>query len=300
MRQRLLLGPVLIAVLVGLILLDQSLAGMRLNVPGIARDLVLPPGLVVLGVTSLMAVLAAAELAAIFAAKSVFAPGWLLMFAAFAGLWASSLPAVLSASQPVSAGNVVAALAATAAVVLAGAVLSLSRGHTTKGVAAGLGGVFLAFIYLGLLFSFTVLIRVDFGAWLLLWALLSTKLCDIGAYFTGKALGRHKLIPWLSPGKTQEGLVGGVCLAAIGAAVGAWAIRTAGLGTAPPVGAAAAAGAVFGLVGQAGDLMASLLKRDAGLKDSGHVLPGFGGILDVIDSPLLVLPVAYWWLHAVG
>jgi phosphatidate cytidylyltransferase len=61
------------------------------------------------------------------------------------------------------------------------------------------------------------------------------------------------------------------------------------------------AGVVFGAVGQLGDLVASLLKRDAGVKDSGRSLPGFGGVLDVIDSPLLVAPVAFWWLlWAVG
>jgi phosphatidate cytidylyltransferase len=56
-------------------------------------------------------------------------------------------------------------------------------------------------------------------------------------------------------------------------------------------------GALFAVTGQAGDLMASLLKRDAGIKDSGHILPGFGGVLDIIDSILPVAPVAYWLLH---
>ena len=64
-----------------------------------------------------------------------------------------------------------------------------------------------------------------------------------------------------------------------------------------PIIVGALTGMLFGLIGQAGDLLMSLLKRDAGIKDSGKSLPGFGGILDVLDSPLLVAPFAYWWLR---
>jgi len=69
----------------------------------------------------------------------------------------------------------------------------------------------------------------------------------------------------------------------------------------PSVGSAAVVGIIAAFFGQAGDLIMSLFKRDAGRKDSGHSLPGFGGVLDVLDSPLLVTPLAYWWLRlAVG
>src|SRR5262249_23507982 len=123
--------------------------------------------------------------------------------------------------------------------------------------------------------------------------------CDIGAYFTGKAIGRHKLIPWLSPGKTWEGLFGGIAAAALVAAGAAALYRhclgTNGIGL-MPCGYAAFVGALFAIAGQAGDLLESVLKRDAGVKDSGQALPGMGGVLDVLDSILLTAPLAFWML----
>ena len=114
-----------------------------------------------------------------------------------------------------------------------------------------------------------------------------TKFTDIGAYFGGRALGRHKLIPWLSPAKTWEGLLAGVITAGL-----------VGMACAPQVSnlswqKAFVFGAIIGGVGQLGDLLESLMKRDAEVKDSGTLIPGFGGILDVIDSPLLAAPFAY-------
>jgi phosphatidate cytidylyltransferase len=113
------------------------------------------------------------------------------------------------------------------------------------------------------------------------------KFTDIGAYFTGKSIGRHKLIAWLSPGKTWEGLIGGLLVAAlVGAACAPFLVEVEwwqGL----------IFGAIFGFVGQCGDLLESLMKRDAEVKDSGNTIPGFGGVLDVIDSPLVTAPVAY-------
>jgi len=142
---------------------------------------------------------------------------------------------------------------------------------------------------------------------------LVIKACDIGAYFTGKAMGRHKMIPWLSPGKTWEGLLGGVLLSGLVASgiaalfnhlqdrfedlhlAGAWCGHDFVPASFSLVGAAAA-GVLIGLVGQLGDLTASVFKRDADIKDSGSSIPGFGGILDVTDSPLIAAPLAYWML----
>jgi phosphatidate cytidylyltransferase len=172
---------------------------------------------------------------------------------------------------------------------------------------AASGAAAFAFIYLGLLAGFLLALRRDQSAWAILGVLLIIKSCDIGAYFTGRAIGRHKLIPWLSPGKTWEGLLGGAALsAAVGVGV-AWVARSLELPEhARPLafsqmsfGLAALIGVAFGLVGQAGDLFESVLKRDAGMKDSGRSLPGFGGVLDVADSVLLVAPIAYWVLSRV-
>jgi phosphatidate cytidylyltransferase len=120
-------------------------------------------------------------------------------------------------------------------------------------------------------------------------------MCDTGAYFTGRAIGRHKLIVWLSPGKTWEGLIGGVITSSLVGLLFAWlSQRFLSPGDHVPLHLGAIWGCIFGLVGQFGDLMKSLLKRGAGIKDSSSLLPGLGGVLDVLDSPLMVAPVAYW------
>jgi len=119
------------------------------------------------------------------------------------------------------------------------------------------------------------------GLVLLIWIFLVTWSTDIGAYFAGRAFGRHKLAPSISPGKTVEGLCGGVVAAAL--IGGAWALWT-DLGA--PVLALAP---LFALAAQAGDLFESSMKRRAGIKDSGTWLPGHGGVLDRLDG---LVPVA--------
>jgi phosphatidate cytidylyltransferase len=116
---------------------------------------------------------------------------------------------------------------------------------------------------------------------LLLWVFLVTWATDIGAYFVGRAWGRKKLAPSISPGKTVEGLYGGIAAATL--LGGAWTLAT-GLGwtlllLAP----------LFSLAAQAGDLFESWMKRRAGVKDSGTWLPGHGGLLDRLDG---LVPVA--------
>ncbi len=129
-------------------------------------------------------------------------------------------------------------------------------------------------------------IRERGGIDLLLWTFIVTWSTDIGAYFTGRRFGRRKLAPTISPGKTVEGLYGG-----IGAATllgGAWAFAT-------HLGAALFALApVLAIAAQAGDLFESAIKRRAGAKDSGAWLPGHGGALDRLDGlvPVAVLTAA--------
>lgn len=120
---------------------------------------------------------------------------------------------------------------------------------------------------------------------------------DTGAYYTGRTIGRHKLAPRISPGKTIEGSVGGF-VAAIGAGLLCRLIFFHEL----PIAHALLLGAAIGALGQIGDLAESMLKRSANVKDSGKLLPGHGGILDRIDSILFCAPLLYFYsrLLAVG
>lgn len=156
--------------------------------------------------------------------------------------------------------------------------------------------------YAGGLAGYLTKLRMEIGGFegavLLLFSVLVVKITDIGAYFTGRLLGRHKLIPWLSPKKTWEGLIGGVVAAVLCAwGVGVLLERNGWLPAPEPV--LASELVVFGLAmalfSIAGDLTASLLKRDAAVKDSGNFVPGMGGILDVFDSPLLAAPAAWFF-----
>ena len=116
------------------------------------------------------------------------------------------------------------------------------------------------------------------------------KCCDIGAYFTGRFLGRHRMTPTLSPKKTWEGLIGGLVVAvAVAIAINRLGSRLTDL-------EAAGFGLTVGIAGVLGDLAESLIKRDCRRKDASHALPGFGGVLDVVDAVLFAAPVAYWWL----
>jgi phosphatidate cytidylyltransferase len=163
--------------------------------------------------------------------------------------------------------------------------------------------------YLGLLPCFLVQLRfvpIDVRPWpfpqnphgprgdtvALALAIFVPKACDIGAYFTGRFLGRHRMTPVLSPKKTWEGAIGGLALA-VAAAFGLYRLSPVIPGG---VAGIVAFGLSVGIAGMLGDLAESLIKRDFERKDASHIVPGFGGILDVIDSILFAAPVAYWWL----
>lgn len=148
----------------------------------------------------------------------------------------------------------------------------------------------LAVLYPAVGFGHLVLLRGGPSgmAWVL-FLLATVWAADMAAYFTGLAWGRHRLAPRLSPGKSWEGAAAGM-LAAL--AVGAGA-APALLGVGSLAGALLGGGA--GLAGMLGDLAESALKRAAGCKDSGGLLPGHGGILDRFDSLAFAAPVLYWW-----
>jgi phosphatidate cytidylyltransferase len=142
------------------------------------------------------------------------------------------------------------------------------------------------------------------GTALLVLPLLLTWGTDIGAYVFGRAFGRRKLMPEVSPGKTIAGAVGGLAVAiAISVCYERFALRpAASLGL--TLWGAVLFGGVVSVAAQIGDLVESMLKRQAGVKDSSHLIPGHGGVLDRIDSLLFTLPVAYlllgWLLTPAG
>ncbi len=187
------------------------------------------------------------------------------------------------------------------AAALVAAVGAQARRRQTAGAAVNVGATLLPVLYVGLLASYLVRLRVEIGGSagvaILLYTVLLVKINDVGAFFIGRSLGRHKLIPWLSPKKTWEGFAGGLVVTIIVAvAVGLGLLRrTCPEGAAPGLLAVrlAGVGLVLALCSVAGDLTASLLKRDAEVKDSGRAIPGMGGVLDVLDSPLVAAPVAW-------
>jgi phosphatidate cytidylyltransferase len=126
------------------------------------------------------------------------------------------------------------------------------------------------------------------GPEIVLWLIMMTVAADVGAYFAGRRFGRRKLAPRVSPGKTLEGALGGLAAVALVAGCGA---AYFGL----PLAAMVALGGAVGVFSIIGDLTESMFKRAAGLKDSGTLLPGHGGLLDRIDSVTAAAP-----LYALG
>jgi phosphatidate cytidylyltransferase len=177
-------------------------------------------------------------------------------------------------------------------------IAALLRYQSPGGNLERLGIEILCLSYLGVLLSATVQLRWIARPSLCYLPLASvvivTKCGDTAAYFTGRALGRAKLCPLISPGKTRAGAWGALA----GAALGSWlclSVAPAWFADVPPAAWywSVVYGLVLGVAGILGDLAESLIKRDMGRKDSAPLLPGFGGILDLLDSVLFAGPVAY-------
>lgn len=159
--------------------------------------------------------------------------------------------------------------------------------YGNSGVIANCGANYFSIIYLGLFSAFVPGIRIDFGLWPLVMFVFVIKSSDIGAYAIGSSFGKHKFSPKISPGKTWEGMAGAVTTAVIvsllfarSCDIMAWWL-------------AVIFGISFAFIGQGGDLVESMMKRDAGQKDASNNVPGFGGILDIVDSALFAAPWAY-------
>ncbi|RIK68084.1 MAG: hypothetical protein DCC65_04465 [Planctomycetota bacterium] len=296
LSQRLFFGALLIAALLGLLYVDSRLpawlaaqeTGPRFD--GAVVTLVVG-ALAYLGTLELARLLRPAGHAPLFLWPAIVSIGLVLVpFAYHSGLlWMAGLGDVGVAELTVA--MLVAAVFGTFA--------GVAARRRTERAAGDMATSLLCVIYIGLLAQFVVTLRFHGGIALLIYFVATVKASDIGAYFTGLALGRTKLIRWLSPKKTWEGLAGGVVASAACAAGLSWAFGSSATSTPthathgfPPPVHGAVFGLVMALVGQAGDLFESLIKRDAQSKDSASAIPAFGGVLDILDSILLTAPVA--------
>ncbi len=173
--------------------------------------------------------------------------------------------------------------------------ITLARLFSSRPVEGAIEDVsvtFLGIYYVALLFAFQVAIRMSAdGKYWLVFMYLVIWASDTGAYYAGTNLGKHKLYPKISPQKSVEGLIGGV-LAAMAAAhlCRVWFLPVL------TVKEATVLGFVLVVAGTLGDFVESLLKRSAGVKDSGNIIPGHGGVLDRMDSMLFAAPVLYYYL----
>lgn len=308
LRNRLTFGPLMMAGLVLLLVVDANFQGLTRPqpLPGQSSRVHNPSdvipyngvgGVGLLVILSIVLPIATREIATLFAAERV-RPYPVLAALGSGALVIHAFLTQFPPFKPVAASS----LAFIVAFIPLLAALRRAWDKQTQEAIVRMAGTVLASLYLGGLGWFLMAIRVKEATnppgfkgttAIILMILLMVKFTDIGAYFGGRALGRHKLIFWLSPGKTWEGLLCGLATAAgIGMAFVPWA-GDHGIPANWTWWRAALFGVVIGGIGQAGDLLESMMKRDAEVKDSGSLVPGFGGVLDIIDSPLLAAPVAY-------
>ncbi|MFM9169850.1 MAG: phosphatidate cytidylyltransferase, partial [Phycisphaerales bacterium] len=218
LRTRLITGTLLVAALVALLWADGA-AGRAVDADGaLSRALGGTDGVVIVPFAlCLLVPLLGIELARLLRGAGVDAPTWLTVLAALAGA------ASVRAAPALGPAHAAATVAIAAWATLSAALVVHSRGQRIAGVAAATGGTLLAFVYVGLMVGTWLLVRCEVGPWVMAGAVLTVKASDIGAYAAGMSLGRHKMIPWLSPAKSWEGLAGGIVLAAaVGGAMAWW------------------------------------------------------------------------------
>lgn len=181
---------------------------------------------------------------------------------------------------------------------------TLQLRYSIKGIEAllAVAANTLGFLYIAYLFNFAA--RISFGlpgegavpgAFVLLWLLAVTKFTDMGAYITGSLIGKHKMIPHISPGKTWEGFFGALFFAQL-AGCGLFALIPAQLSALHSWPHVISLGFILAILAIIGDLAESVIKRSLHAKDSGNMLPGIGGGLDLIDSICFTAP-ALWFYY---
>jgi phosphatidate cytidylyltransferase len=281
---RITLGALFIAALVGLCWLDARAT---------------PPGIVLLPLAIVVGLVGAGEMLAMFRQRghapfacSVYAGVLIVLIAAV-------VPVLRAASQP---GIHIAPFGSLAIGLIAALLLTMvaemyrfeDAGTATVNIALA----FFAISYVGGLLGCLELLRSQ-GMLALVSMIAAVKSSDIGQYTAGRLFGKYKLAPRISPGKTREGFVGGLVFACVGAWIAFHFAPDSADRSLLQIAVYAVALAIAGVLG---DLAESLLKRDAGVKDSSTWMPGFGGVLDLVDSLLSAAPIAYlfWAMHWIG
>lgn len=271
------------------------------------------PGIFLAPLVVVVCVLATGELLRMFRAGGGNPLAW--------AMYAGTLLPVLAACAPIAwreypedcpvgrLGWLACGLAAGIVVALVGEMCRYGSQATKPGTTIGnLAMTALSILYVGGLLGFLIQLRlfpgtgeVSLGLMPLLSLIFVVKISDTGQYFVGRKFGKRKLAPVLSPGKTWEGAVGGIGISSL---ITATTLTFSMATKEGPLGwfSVLVFCVVISLAGLVGDLAESLLKRDAGVKDSSSWLPGLGGVLDMLDSLLVAAPVAYacWVLGVIG
>jgi len=301
LRWRLILGPLLIALLAALCWADAH---------------AVRPGIWLVPLAVALCLLATQEMLGFFRAAGRTPLAWTIYVGTLLPLLAACSP-IAWLEYPVDCpvgrlGWLACGLTTGMLLVLVGEMSRFDK--TNKGApgqtTANLAAAALSILYICGLLGFLIQLRllpvaddVSHGGMLaMLSMIIIVKATDIGAFTAGHLWGHRKMAPVLSPGKTWEGAAGGLALAMVCALLSLGPLATAlgvvsDRGTIAWLGCALIYGLLVSVAGIVGDLAESLLKRDAGVKDSSNWLPGFGGVLDLLDSLLVAAPVAYFcWI----
>jgi phosphatidate cytidylyltransferase len=234
----------------------------------------LPP-VATLGLALVAAVLAFVEYVAIAAALGAYVP--------------RAVPgaAVLGACAALGSGWGLADVVLMTALITVGA-LAVASGRPGPEILRNSAAALFPIVYIGLPLGALAAVRVSGGREAILLMMATIVISDSAQYYTGRAVGRRPLAPSISPKKTMEGAIGGLVFGTLAFVIGARFVFAE-----TPVALLVLVGASIAALGIVGDLFESLLKRSAGVKDSGALIPGHGGMLDRIDSWLFVAPVYY-------
>jgi phosphatidate cytidylyltransferase len=293
-RWRLVLGILIVAVLVIMAWLDHVAE---------VRWAAIPTGIWLLPVAIFFAGAATGEVLHLAAAGGMRPVSWTVYGGNLLLVVSGWLPPVGcdgAATVPLAARTVwpLSALAVGVMLVLAS---EMGRYEKPGGVTVNVAAAVFALIYVGLMLSFAVQLRMARGVAALASLLIVVKMADTGAYTVGRLIGRHPMAPVLSPNKTIEGAIGALVFACLGSwATFQWLVPLmAPTAVKPELWRSILFGLLLSAAGMLGDLAESLMKRDMGRKDSSRWLPGLGGVLDLLDSLLLAAPVA-WFCWAVG